>query len=164
MPNGRGMRAPICASCHRGFAGAKQNQLVQCARCHAPTCAICSRNCNGCPPSAPPTPALTSAPSLPETPLASPFPVSIPRRPALVPNTNTALGATPPPPIVGRRRKARDREDEDGCKDMEYEMGEKVDDLVSGCGRTICRNCSFETPESDMTTCYDCAGSSPVQA
>ncbi|KAI0808046.1 hypothetical protein C8Q74DRAFT_1230740 [Fomes fomentarius] len=149
-------RGLMCVSCHRAFAGAKQNQLIQCDRCHAPTCAICSRTCNGCPPSTPPTPVLTSSPSLPDTPLVSPFPAL--RRPVLAMNTNTALGPTPPP-IAGRRRKARDREEEEGGK-ADGLLAETEEGVLPGCGRTVCRNCATESTQSELITCYDCAGRS----
>ncbi|KDQ58108.1 hypothetical protein JAAARDRAFT_34905 [Jaapia argillacea MUCL 33604] len=29
---------------------------------------------------------------------------------------------------------------------------------VPGCGRLVCRSCSFESPQSGATTCYDCYG------
>lgn len=112
-------------------------------RCHAPTCAICSRTCNGCPPSTPPTPALTSSPSLPGTPLVSPFPTL--RRPVLAMNTNTALDPTPPP-IAGRRRKARDREEEEGGK-ADGDLAETEEGVLPGCGRTVCRNCATESTQ-----------------
>ncbi|KAI0739429.1 hypothetical protein C8Q80DRAFT_1198649 [Daedaleopsis nitida] len=151
---------PVCASCHRGFTGSKQIQLVLCARCHSPTCPICSRTCNGCPSSVPPTPALTTAPSPPDTPLASPLPSA--RRPALALNTNNTSGATPTTQIAGRRRKARDCDEEE--RDEAQSRKFVGDGALLGCGRAVCRNCSFETPESDLTTCYDCASRSPLEA
>ncbi|KAH9931756.1 hypothetical protein B0H21DRAFT_96362 [Amylocystis lapponica] len=137
-------KASTCTSCHRAFT-ARPNHLIVCARCRAPTCTICARTCTACPPSAPPTPALSFSPTPPATPLPSP------RRSALALHTNT-LAFTP-----GRRRKAREDEEEhvegeEGCvKDAGAE-------ILPGCGRTICRNCCFESLPSNATTCYDCCG------
>nr|VWP01786.1 Regulator Ustilago maydis 1 protein [Ganoderma boninense] len=200
----------VCTSCHRAFPGAKQNQLVQCARCHAPTCTICSRTCNGCPPSVPPTPELTMSPATlspatpavcsPDTPASLSLSGSVPfanldgpeslgpggeRRPALASHTNV-----PGTGAVGRRRKNREHDDvdEEGWKGAGEAEDERMREtgILPGCGRVVCRGCSFETPErygycipssfewltdlflalSDLNTCYDCAGrsSSPIQS
>ncbi|KAI0349385.1 hypothetical protein OH77DRAFT_1432125 [Trametes cingulata] len=130
-------------------------------RCHEPTCPICSRTCNGCPPSVPPTPALTSSSSTPDTPLMSP------QRPASALSVNMANarqdqpgGSTAAVAVAGRRRKVRelDRDDENAGIDGEDGGHEdSVDGVLPGCGRTVCQKCAFETPASDLTTCLDCA-------
>ncbi|KAI0364651.1 hypothetical protein BV20DRAFT_974224 [Pilatotrama ljubarskyi] len=132
-------------------------------RCHEPTCTICSRTCNGCPPSVPPTPALTSSSSTPDTPLLSP------QRPASalsVSMTNARqdqLGASAhvvAVAVAGRRRKVRELDQDDENAGIEGEDGGhdgSVDGVLPGCGRTVCQKCAFETPASDLTTCLDCA-------
>lgn len=185
-----GTKAVVCASCHRAFPGVKQSQLVQCARyviavflcpfqesptridprrCQAPTCTICSRTCNGCPPSVPPTPELSMSPATvsPASPAAcSPdisaslsISVSVSfgnmegslgmggeRRPALAPHTNVTGTGT-----VGRRRKQREHDDtDDESRKGSWEVeDQRMRDtgILPGCGRVVCRGCSFETPE-----------------
>ncbi|KAL1943722.1 hypothetical protein VTO73DRAFT_4167 [Trametes versicolor] len=150
---------PICASCRRSFTGSRRNQLVQCARCHEPTCTICSRTCNGCPPSVPPTPALTrtaSPSSTPPTPLLSPHqPTS-----ELGMDIASTQDRAAPSIVTGRRRKVRDLDQEDevsSAGQAGYEGMEGAGEVLPGCGRTVCQKCAFETPESDLTTCFDCA-------
>ncbi|KAH9895838.1 hypothetical protein C8Q73DRAFT_689712 [Cubamyces lactineus] len=156
------IKVPVCNSCHRAFAGSKRNQLVQCARCHEPTCIVCSRTCNGYPPSVPPTPALTTSPSSgPDTPLMSPRRSPV----ALAADLREARDHAPVQSLAGRRRKVRDLdEDEDGAgakgvqgADAGDEWRGNADGVLPGCGRTLCQKCCFETPSSDLTTCYDCA-------
>ncbi|KAJ7159937.1 hypothetical protein C8R43DRAFT_1124306 [Mycena crocata] len=136
----------VCASCHRA---APANLL--CARCTAPTCAVCSRTCTAAVSSPPPTPRLSW------TPTPTPSPSHSPRRTALaliapnsVPasaNTTHALpnhgnahpsahaAAHPigsfPPAGAPKRKKPRENGDGDANGD--------------GCGRTICRECCFES-------------------
>ncbi|OJT05864.1 hypothetical protein TRAPUB_3277 [Trametes pubescens] len=62
--------------------------------------------------------------------------------------------------VAGRRRKARDLDQEDevsSAGQAGYEGMEGVGEVLPGCGRTVCQKCAFETPESDLTTCFDCA-------
>ena len=98
--------------------------------CSLPTCPICSRTCNGCPPSAPPTPRLTDTSRLPDTPPISPIPNhnALSRRPALTSNTNIAQVA-PPTALAGRRRKVRDGDSGDdgveGHKWLEWSEEER---------------------------------------
>ncbi|KZT00004.1 uncharacterized protein LAESUDRAFT_732689 [Laetiporus sulphureus 93-53] len=149
-------KSVMCASCHRGAYG-KMSTLVQCARCKAPTCMICSRTCTACYPSIPPTPALTRS----STPSASPLPS--PKRTALALNTSAAnANLTVAPCSVfssGQRRKLPALEMEEdwkpypGCEDKSVK-----DESLSGCGRTVCRDCCYEDPHSGTTTCYDCYG------
>ncbi|KAH9939772.1 uncharacterized protein BXZ73DRAFT_88945 [Epithele typhae] len=157
------LKGDRCTSCRRAFPASKQNQLLQCARCLSSTCTICSRICNGCPPSTtvPPTPTLTDTPSLPDTPLESPFrtPDSLPRRPALSQSTNMVVDVGVASSVAGRRRKVRDEDFAEGARSAEGSGdGDGEDMATPGCGRTICQNCSFETPSRDITTCYDCGG------
>ncbi|KAI0942489.1 hypothetical protein AcW1_003108 [Taiwanofungus camphoratus] len=137
-------KATVCASCHRAFT-ARLSLLIQCARCRAPTCAICSRTCTACPPSMPPTPALTFSPTPPPTPPHSP------KRAALALSTNTNAA----PVATAKRRKLRDA-DEDEKFGAEGEGKAEKEDVLPGCGRTVCRNCCFESPQSNTTTCHDC--------
>lgn len=148
-------KATVCASCHRAFT-ARLSLLIQCARCvspvrpetvhltrpggtdrcRAPTCAICSRTCTACPPSMPPTPALTFSPTPPPTPPHSP------KRAALALSTNTNAA----PVATAKRRKLRDA-DEDEKFGAEGEGKAEKEDVLPGCGRTVCRNCCFESPQ-----------------
>ncbi|KAG6895656.1 hypothetical protein C0992_000177 [Termitomyces sp. T32_za158] len=113
-----------CISCHRTL---KATHLT-CARCSAPTCAICSRTCTACPSSMPPTPLLTRSPS----PNLSP---PSPKRPALsIHPTNTHRGE--------KRRTNADEESQEGFLQTLAEF-----DLAPGCGRTVCRNCCTEDKE-----------------
>ncbi|EJF56915.1 hypothetical protein DICSQDRAFT_140759 [Dichomitus squalens LYAD-421 SS1] len=179
-----GPKAVVCTSCNRAFPGAKQSQLVQCARCHAPTCAICSRTCNGVPPpSVPPTPELTMSPVSPASPGSrSPDARTPPllslsfldanaspghlfgsggRRPALASHRNMAQS---PDGGGGKRRKRREHEHEHGQEDDGRRGHGDEKEAEPGCGRVVCQGCSFETPEIDLNTCYDCAGREPVHA
>lgn len=113
-------------------------------RCHEPTCTICSRTCNGCPPSVPPTPALTrtaSPSSAPTTPLLSP------RQPTseLDMDMTSAQDRGAPSTVAGRRRKVRDLDQEDEVAG--YEGMDGAGEVLPGCGRTVCQKCAFETPE-----------------
>lgn len=133
-----------CVSCHRALK-ATQGLLVvcaryacqiltgfisltRCARCSAPTCAICSRTCTACPSSMPPTPFLTRS-STPNPPPSSP------KRPAVsLHATNTHRGE--------KRRKNGEEDSQEGFLQTLAEF-----DLVPGCGRTVCRNCCTENKE-----------------
>jgi len=150
-------KPPTCSSCHRTFV--KPSQVHQCERCRSPTCTICSRICTACPPSLPPTPALTTS----STPTVSPSPS--PKRSALTLNTNTANanGAYAPQtlsPFASSRRRKLPTWDTGDDERVASEGTEKPgkEDLLPGCGRIICRNCCFESPQSNTTTCYDCYG------
>ncbi|OBZ73461.1 hypothetical protein A0H81_06926 [Grifola frondosa] len=127
-------KVPVCTSCHRAF-NTRPGQLALCARCKASTCTICSRTCNGCPPSLPPTPAHLLA----HTPNDS-FPS--PRRAALALHTNTANTAIAMPlatqPTIGTRRKAREAagDDEDWASGTDENISKKTSCLVAG-GRCV---------------------------
>ena len=89
---------------------------------------------------------------------------------------------------MGKRRKVREHELEREGEGRRGELGdeEKEQGVLPGCGRVVCRGCSFETPEryvdvglfafvlwtdprifdchcSDLNTCYDCVGRPVVQ-
>ncbi len=138
-------------------------EMIDPRRCHAATCTICSRTCNGCPPSVPPTPELTMSPATvsPASPaVCSPDALAAlsvsfgnldgshgledERRPALASHTNVT-GA------MGRRRKQREHDDvdEEGRKGLWGTGDERMKEtgILPGCGRIVCRGCAFETPE-----------------
>ncbi|EPQ53111.1 hypothetical protein GLOTRDRAFT_111858 [Gloeophyllum trabeum ATCC 11539] len=59
-------------------------------------------------------------------------------------------------PTAGRRRKARDDEEEDWPEDRsKFDKGHE-ETLVPGCGRMVCRSCCLEDSMSNTTTCRDC--------
>ena len=68
------------------------------------------------------------------------------RRPALASHTNVTGTGT-----VGRRRKQREHDDtDDESRKGSWEVeDERMRDtgILPGCGRVVCRGCSFETPE-----------------
>ena len=68
------------------------------------------------------------------------------RRPALASNTNTAQSAGGGG--VGKRRKVREDEFEQEGEGRRGGLGnEEKEGILPGCGRVVCRGCSFETPE-----------------
>ncbi|KAJ7199595.1 hypothetical protein GGX14DRAFT_699770 [Mycena pura] len=141
----------VCASCHR--ASTSFTGVLLCSRCAAPTCAVCSRTCTASLPSPPPTPLLTWSPTPNPTPLVSP--AHSPRRPALALALNVNLNApnahTGAASAVPKRKKPRD--DEESPRNAEDGGG-----VAPGCGRTVCRECCFESSQESTTTCYDCYG------
>ncbi|KAK7018505.1 hypothetical protein R3P38DRAFT_2983097 [Favolaschia claudopus] len=124
----------VCASCHRA---ATTNPILFCPRCNASTCTVCSRTCT----------ARAPLSSKPQSPL---------RRPALAvnaanTNTNTNNNSPAEIPAPVKRKKSLWEEDEgerQGQDGQEFGSG-------TGCSRTVCRACCFESPE-ETTTCYDC--------
>jgi hypothetical protein len=174
----------ICASCHRA---ASIHPLLLCPRsvlfpslspnplkvsrtrsCTAPTCTVCSRTCTArvpFPPPTSPTPLVAYAPTPASSPVAR---ADSTRRPALVlnaPNTNAT-------PAAAVKRKKPMRDDEERDPECDYYALPACED-GSGCGRTLCRECCFESPQEcvplfsfltrltrsssrSSTTCYDC--------
>ncbi|KAJ7602414.1 hypothetical protein DFH06DRAFT_1201058 [Mycena polygramma] len=129
----------VCASCHRAST-ASATPILVCPRCSAPTCTVCSRTCTSRTPFSMPN---TSAHSWPPAPR---------RRTALAlnaPNTNTSA------PV--KRKKPRDDDERDSDQEEQARDG-CVLGTGTGCGRTLCRECCFESPQESATTCYDCRG------
>ncbi|KAG8215835.1 hypothetical protein J3R82DRAFT_7778 [Butyriboletus roseoflavus] len=148
-----------CSTCHRALSTAVRPGVADpsiCSRCAAPTCAICARTCTSytCPPSLPPTPALTRSPS-PSTTQAATTPVS-PKRAALA-LSYAAMNCDPSLALsssIKRKKAPIDKEDGDG----DGELGGSHHDVVSGsvrdgtesivipgCGRVVCRACCVES-------------------
>ncbi|TDL23364.1 hypothetical protein BD410DRAFT_787173, partial [Rickenella mellea] len=143
-----------CTSCRRAITAnseAKPGNLVVCPRCHATSCIICSRVCSAAPPSLPPTPLLSYSPTPPATPLV----LASPTR-----HVSQLLGDVPTPRATrttraGTRRKEREGEDNFECDEnesgfLDVESGEGLSEkgkYVSGCGRTLCRDCCIENTQ-----------------
>ncbi|KAF8137832.1 hypothetical protein K438DRAFT_1881359 [Mycena galopus ATCC 62051] len=118
----------VSAICASCHRAATIHPILVCTRCSAPTCTVCSRTCD----------ARAPPPTSPATPS--------PRRPVLAvkaPNTNAAKVT-----VVKRKKHLCDDDDE---RDAEGGLGQDA-----GCGRTVCRECCFESPQETTTTCYDC--------
>ncbi|KAJ6589207.1 hypothetical protein B0H19DRAFT_1058247 [Mycena capillaripes] len=113
------------------------------AACNAPTCTVCSRTCT----------AASSFPPPSSTANLASAPTHSPRRPALAlnaPNTNVsatnALGTNTPV----KRKKPRDAEDSDRDAERDDSDGCGLG-LPTGCGRTLCRECCFESAQERLT-------------
>ncbi|KAH8113079.1 hypothetical protein DFH11DRAFT_1602940 [Phellopilus nigrolimitatus] len=160
---------PSCTSCHRYLAVSsgetgKQSQRIICPRCQATSCSICSRTCTAIPLSMPSTPLLSFSPSPPGTPLGASDNRPLPHDLDDTPKTRTHAQATARHTESSRRRKKRDEDDDDegtvvGGDDDSSTKGS--DRVQPGCGRTFCKNCCIENPQTGTTTCYDCYGLPP---
>ncbi|VDB91950.1 unnamed protein product [Peniophora sp. CBMAI 1063] len=139
-PTAKKAGAGRCSTCHRAVGGSAQ--ILQCARCEAPTCPVCTRTCTAVPPTREPTPALSFSSST-----SPPTPTPSPRRAALSLATNTNEATV----NAARRRKHEDDEEGVGIgKEMDAEGWRQ------GCGRVVCRACCTESIQSCTVTCRDC--------
>ncbi|KAF7760705.1 hypothetical protein Agabi119p4_10114 [Agaricus bisporus var. burnettii] len=161
-----------CTSCRRSLA---QAYFILCSRCSATTCVVCSRTCDASGSSDyPPSNLSTSTP--------------VPRRVALTvtsSNTNPPNSANnySKCAVPGKRRKFTD--DSANIADtgignfqennanspvtnvnvfrhIGYKTERQLHDneLSSGCGRVICRNCCFENSQNNAIACHDCRNGS----
>ncbi|KDQ27228.1 hypothetical protein PLEOSDRAFT_158880 [Pleurotus ostreatus PC15] len=158
-----------CTSCRR-ILHATRTGIVECARCNAILCAICSRRCTQNIPSYPPTPQLSFTP----TPTPSPsFPI---RRLALhaANDTNSlSVNLTAKSDDASKKRKnaTNDRpHDNASCAAKFFvripfqesslltfaDGNVKVDADGGGCGRVVCKGCCYE--DGDAVTCFSCNG------
>lgn len=114
-------------------------------RCEKLTCNVCSRTCTHLPPSQPPTPMLSYSPTPPCTPLP-PLPLRL---------AVTFQSAARSPRVTSKHRKRREFDGGSNLNDNHHMIEDLVDDTLNdemlidghGCGRKVCRNCSFENPQ-----------------
>ena len=119
-------------------------------RCGQLTCNICSRTCTHLPPTQPPTPMLSYSPTPPCTPLPP-----LPLRLAVTFQSAASAVALRSPRVTSKQRKRREFDGGSNPNDnqhmMEDFLGDPTDDEMiidgRGCGRKVCRNCSFENPQ-----------------
>lgn len=124
-------------------------------RCGQLTCNICSRTCTHLPPSQPPTPMLSYSPTPPCTPL-SPLPLRL----AVTFQSAADAMSLLSPRVTSKQRKRRVSDGESDPDDNQHMMEDLVDESADdemiidgrGCGRKVCRNCSFESPQRFATT------------
>jgi hypothetical protein len=169
----------VCkASLLKYYSSHPATHAVRFDRCNSSTCVICSRTCTAFTPSYPPTPALSYSPTPPATPILSP------RRQVLSLHSANSNSVQNCPPTSNKRRKSL--YEQEGYTDTDDVMGvpklldedgnvEMSTSSNSGCGRVVCRSCSFENAQrfvedtflcsprvlvftSDTTTCFDCYG------
>lgn len=151
-----------CSCCNRPVPP-KPSSSFLCARCAQLTCNICSRMCTHLPPTQPPTPILSYSPTPPCTPLPP-----LPLRLSVTFQSAASSAALKSPRVTSKHRKRREFDGGSNPNDNQHMMEDFVDELTDdemiidgrGCGRKVCRNCSFENPQSESTTCYDCYGRS----
>lgn len=138
--------ALACVSCHRRAQSASRSLIVFCARCGSATCTICSRTCTASAVNRPPNPHLTWSTTSPspislDSPTHSQTQSNSTRRFALTLNSaNTnSVGCS----STGKRKKVKDDDDDDVERDGAMRLEET--ELGYGCGRTVCKNCCFES-------------------
>ncbi|KZV64522.1 hypothetical protein PENSPDRAFT_162930 [Peniophora sp. CONT] len=139
-------KAGKCSTCHRAFVGGSA-QIMNCARCDAPTCPVCTRTCTAVPPTREPTPALSFSSST-----SPPTPTPSPRRAALSLTTNTNTNLLHEATTTAARR----RKHEDDSSDTALSKEPDAEGWTQGCGRVVCRACSVESIQSCTITCRDC--------
>ena len=119
-------------------------------RCERLTCNVCSRTCTHLPPSQPPTPMLSYSPTPPCTPLPP-----LPLRLAVTFQSAVSAVAVKSPRVTSKQRKRRVFDGGSNPNDNQHMMEDLVDESIDdemiidghGCGRKVCRNCSFENPQ-----------------
>jgi len=151
-----------CSCCNRPLPP-KPSSSILCARCGQLTCNICSRTCTHLPPSQPATPMLSYSPTPPCTPLPP-----LPLRLSVTFQSAANAVAFKSPRVTSKQRKRREFDGGSNPNDNQHMMEDFFDEPTDdgmiidgyGCGRKVCRNCSFENPQSESTTCFDCYGHS----
>ena len=124
------------------------------ARCEKLTCNVCSRTCTHLPPSQPPTPMLSHSPTPPCTPL-SPLPLRL----AVTFQSAASAVTVRSPRVTSQQRKRREFDGGSNPKDNQHMAEDFVDESTDdemiidghGCGRKVCRNCSFENPRMSVS-------------
>jgi len=119
-------------------------------RCEKLTCNVCSRTCTHLPPSQPPTPMLSYSPTPPCTPLPP-----LPLRLAVTFQSAASAVAIRSPRVTSQQRKRREFDGGSNLKDNQHMTEDFADESTDdemiidghGCGRKVCRNCSFENPQ-----------------
>ena len=130
-----------------------RRQMTLGTRCGQLTCNICSRTCTQLPPSQPPTPMLSYSPTPPCTPL-SPLPLRL----AVTFQSVASSVAVGSPRVTSKQRKRREFDGGSNPNDNQHMMEDFFDEPTSdgmiidgrGCGRKVCRNCSFESPQRSV--------------
>ena len=157
-----------CSCCNRGLSS-KPGSSILCARfvfcsfdstaprplnlvtrCGQLTCNICSRTCTHLPPSPPITPMLSYSPTPPCTPL-SPLPLRL----AVTFQSAASAVAVRSPRVTSKQRKRREFDGGSNPNDNQHMAEDFFDEPANdgmiidghGCGRKVCRNCSFENPQ-----------------
>jgi len=123
-------------------------------RCEKLTCNVCSRTCTHLPPSQPPTPMLSYSPTPPCTPL-SPLPLRL----AVTFQSAASAVAVKLPRVISQRRKRREFDGGNNPNDNQHMTEDLPDESTDdemiidgrGCGRSVCRNCSFENPRMSVS-------------
>lgn len=122
-------------------------------RCEKLTCNVCSRTCTHLPPSQPPTPMLSYSPTPPCTPLPP-----LPLRLAVTFQSAASAVAVKSPRVTSQQRKRREFDGGSNPNDDQHMMEDFFDEPANdemiidgrGCGRKVCRNCSFEDPQRSV--------------
>jgi hypothetical protein len=123
-------------------------------RCERMTCNVCSRTCTHLPPSQPPTPMLSYSPTPPCTPLPP-----LPLRLAVSFQSAVSAVAVKSPRVTSQQRKRREFDGGSNPNDNQHMTEDFADESTDdemiidgrGCGRTVCRNCSFENPRMSVS-------------
>ena len=142
----------LCARCVLSPDSAISHPYPQ-IRCEKLTCNVCSRTCTHLPPSQPPTPMLSYSPTPPCTPL-SPLPLRL----AVTFQSAASAVAVKSPRPTSRQRKRREFDGGSNPNDNQHMAEDFVSEPTSdemiidghGCGRKVCRNCSFENPQRSV--------------
>lgn len=122
-------------------------------RCGQMTCNICSRTCTNLPPSQPSTPMLSYSPTPPCTPLPP-----LPLRLSVTFQSAASVVAVKTPRVTSKQRKRREFDGGSNPNDNQHMMEDFFDEPTDdgmiidgrGCGRKVCRNCSFENPQRSV--------------
>jgi len=120
-------------------------------RCEKLTCNVCSWTCTHLPPSQLPTPMLSYSPTPPCTPLP-PLPL---RLAVTFQSAASAVAIRSPRVTRSSHRKRREFDGGSNPNDnqhvvLDLDDGSTNDEMIidgRGCGRKVCRNCSFENPQ-----------------
>lgn len=122
-------------------------------RCEKLTCNVCSRTCTHLPPAQPSTPILSYSPTPPCTPLPP-----LPLRLAVTFQSAVSSVAVNSPRVTSKQRKRREFDGGNNSNDNHHMAEDLVDEAPDdrmiidgrGCGKKVCRNCSFENPQRSV--------------
>ena len=140
----------LCARCVLLSPDSVVHYIHPGTRCGGLTCNICSRTCTHLPPSQPPTPTLSYSPTPPCTSLPP-----LPLRLAVTFQSAASAVTVRSPRVTSKHRKRREFDGGSNPNDNHHMIEDLVDDTPNdemvidgrGCGRKVCRNCSFENPQ-----------------
>jgi hypothetical protein len=144
----------LCARCALSSPDAIAPSSSPRIRCERLTCNVCSRTCTHLPPSQPPTPMLSYSPTPPCTPLPP-----LPLRLAVTFQSAASAAAVKLPRVTSKQRKRREFDGGSNPNDNHHMAEDFMDDAPNdemiidgrGCGRKVCRNCSFENPQRSVS-------------